>query len=113
MVRYRLQEATKQEIKIETGITPESSSPDIKSGIFSTNPHLVEMGPFRRGGPPTRLLEHLHTLCMWLALVGFALALAGALCYAWARLPRSASIFASVCMAVSWLAALVAFFATL
>ena len=111
-MRYRLQEATKQEIKIEQGYTPEASSPELKTGIFTTNPHLEEIGPFR-GGPPTRLLEHLHTLCMWLALVGFALALAGALCYAWARLSRSASIFATVCMAVSWLAALVAFFATL
>lgn len=112
-MRYRLQEATKQEIKIETGLTPTSSSPAFKTGILSTNPHLEEMGPFRRGGPPTRLLEHLHTLCMWLALVGFVLALAGALCYAWARLSRSAGIFASVCMAVSWAAAFIAFFVTL
>ncbi|KAI0717468.1 hypothetical protein C8Q72DRAFT_891508 [Fomitopsis betulina] len=113
LVRYRLREATKQEIKIETGLTPDSSSPELKTGVLSTNPHLEEMGPFRRGGPPTHLLEHLHTLCMWLALVGFVLALAGALCYAWARLSRSASIFASACMAVSWAAAFLAFFVTL
>ncbi|KAH9912518.1 uncharacterized protein B0H18DRAFT_889860 [Fomitopsis serialis] len=112
-VRYRLKEAAKEEIKIETGITPTSSKSALKTGIWTANPHLEEMGPFRRGGPPTRLLEHLHTLCMWLALVGFALALAGALCYTWARLSRSASIFASVCMAVSWLAALGAVFIAL
>lgn len=113
LVRYRLKEAAKEEIKIETGITPTSSNPVLKTGIWTANPHLEEMGPFRRGGPPTRLLEHLHTLCMWLALVGFALALAGALCYTWARLSRSASIFASACMAVSWLAALGALFIAL
>ncbi|KAH9834115.1 uncharacterized protein C8Q71DRAFT_771196 [Rhodofomes roseus] len=105
LVRYRLKEATKEEIKIETGITPASSHPDLKTGIWSTNPHLEEMGPFR-GGPPTRLLEHLHTLCMWLALVGFALALAGALCYTWARLSLSASVFATACLGVAWFAAI-------
>ncbi|KAH9920903.1 uncharacterized protein B0H18DRAFT_1022596 [Fomitopsis serialis] len=113
LVRYRLKEAAKEEIKIETGITPTSSKSALKTGIWTANPHLEEMGPFRRGGPPTRLLEHLHTLCMWLAVVGFALALAGALCYTWARLSRSASIFASACMAVSWFAALGAVFIAL
>ncbi|KZT72252.1 hypothetical protein DAEQUDRAFT_809150 [Daedalea quercina L-15889] len=114
LVRYRLKEATKAEIKIETGITPTSTDGNVKaSGIFTTNPHLEEIGPFRRGGPPTRLLEHLHALCMWLAVVGFALALAGALAYTWSRLSRSAGIFASTCLGVAWLAAVAAFIVTL
>lgn len=68
---------------------------------WTMNPHIERAGPFH-GGSPTRLLEYCHTLCIWFSLVGFILALVGGLCYSWARLPQSASIVASVCLAVCW-----------
>ncbi|OCH90610.1 hypothetical protein OBBRIDRAFT_793166 [Obba rivulosa] len=106
LIRYRLREVTREEVKIESGITPISSHSQLADGaktsgaIWSSRPQLEAVGPFRRGTPPTHLLDHCHTLCMWLAAVGFVLAMAGVLCFAWARLPRSGSIFASVCMGI-------------
>lgn len=102
LVRYRLREAKREELKVELGVSPLDGSRSSDPPVWSANPHLEQVGPFRRGTPPTHLLEHCHGLCMWLAAIGFALALTGVLCYSWARLPRSASIFASICMAVCW-----------
>ncbi|KAH8087795.1 hypothetical protein BXZ70DRAFT_533173 [Cristinia sonorae] len=96
LVRYRLKEATREERKVEEGHANGSEG----IHIFSTNPHLEPFGPFRRGQPPTHLLENCHTLCMWLSAVGFVLALAGVVCFTWALLPGSVSIFASTCMGV-------------
>ncbi len=45
--------------------------------ILSSNPHLEEVGPFKRWEPPTHLLDHCHTLCLWLAMMGFSLSFAG------------------------------------
>ncbi|KAF8817450.1 hypothetical protein BYT27DRAFT_7126188 [Phlegmacium glaucopus] len=64
--------------------------------IYSTNPRLVHVGPFRNGQPPTELLSRCRSLCIFLSFVGFLFALIGALSFAWGRLPRSVSIFASV-----------------
>ncbi|CCM06464.1 uncharacterized protein FIBRA_08729 [Fibroporia radiculosa] len=118
LIRYRLKEAKRAEDVIESGPpqpTPHTSpfatppqppaklqtqSTNAPAGIWSTSPHLEQVGPFSRSKPPTSLLEHCHSLCMWLAAVGFVLALAGVLCYSWSRLPRSASILSSVCMGV-------------
>ncbi|CCM05210.1 uncharacterized protein FIBRA_07420 [Fibroporia radiculosa] len=114
LVRYRIEEAKHEEDVIESSHAPpcvadpeadakahqRSDSRSSSVHIWSTNPHLEQVGPFRRGKPPTALLEHCHSLCMWLATVGFVLALAGVLCYTWSRLPHSASIFASACMGV-------------
>ncbi|TCD66744.1 hypothetical protein EIP91_000985 [Steccherinum ochraceum] len=100
LVRYRLNEATRAERKVEAGLAKSQSSGATSHPIFSTNPHLEPIGPFRRGHPPTHLLENCHTLCMWLAAVGFVLALAGVVCFTWALLPGSVSIFASTCMGV-------------
>ncbi|EMD33154.1 hypothetical protein CERSUDRAFT_118216 [Gelatoporia subvermispora B] len=111
LVRYRLKEATREEVKIESGLSPISTrdmpsnigrtdSKDLPRPIWSSRPQLEAVGPFRRGKPPTHLLDHCHTLCMWLAATGFLLAMAGVVSFAWARLPRSGSIFASACMAV-------------
>ena len=69
------------------------------SSVWSSNPHLEQVGPFRRGRPPTHLLDHCHSLCMWLSAIGFVFALVGVMCFAWARLPRSAAVFASACLA--------------
>ena len=59
--------------------------------IFSADPRLEAVGPFRRGKPPTHLLESCHTLCMLLSVLGFIMAMVGVLCYGWAMLPRSSS----------------------
>ncbi|KAH8087794.1 hypothetical protein BXZ70DRAFT_533150 [Cristinia sonorae] len=99
LIRYRLREAKREEHKIEDGATSKGTAHN-ESHIFSSNPHLEPFGPFRRGQPPTHLLANCHALCMWLSAVGFVLALVGVLCFAWAQLPSSVSIFASVCMGV-------------
>lgn len=67
--------------------------------IYSSNPHLVQVGPFQ-GHPPTHLLGRCHALCVVLTVVGFALALMGILCFAWDRLPLSVSISSSAFMAL-------------
>ncbi|PIL33519.1 hypothetical protein GSI_04142 [Ganoderma sinense ZZ0214-1] len=94
LIRYKLSVAKREERKIEGGVGTVSSS-----SVWSANPHLEQVGPFRRGTPPTHLLDHCHSLCMWLSAIGFALAIAGVMCFAWSRLALSASIFASVCCA--------------
>ena len=73
-------------------------SAETTSSVWSSNPHLEQVGPFRRGRPPTHLLDHCHSLCMWLSAIGFVFALVGVMCFAWARLAGSAGVFASVCM---------------
>ncbi|KZT72250.1 hypothetical protein DAEQUDRAFT_722901 [Daedalea quercina L-15889] len=108
LIRYRLKEATDEELQVESRESSESARPWLRdvspsTSVWSMNPHIAQVGPFR-DRPPTRLLEHCHTLCMWFSLSGFVLALVGGLCYSWARLPQSASIVASVCLAVCWLA---------
>lgn len=108
LIRYKLTVAKREERKVESGLADaarssegthvqtESDSPP----IFSSDPHLEQVGPFRRGQPPTHLLDHCHSLCMWLSAVGFVLALVGVLAFAWARLALSSGIFASACVAV-------------
>ena len=66
--------------------------------IWSTNPHLVQVGPFQRQ-PPILLLARSHSLCVFLAFVGFVLALMGTISFAWDRLPLSVSVFATSSMA--------------
>ncbi|PFH52151.1 hypothetical protein AMATHDRAFT_57498 [Amanita thiersii Skay4041] len=65
--------------------------------IWSTNPHLVQVGPFKTQ-PPTNLLNRCHLLCVLLAALGFALAMAGIGCFAWSRHPLGASIFTLACL---------------
>ncbi|KAI0645411.1 hypothetical protein C8Q79DRAFT_1119160 [Trametes meyenii] len=114
LIRYKLTVAKREERKVETGLADAATGRDATRGeraagaattssgssdvplIFSSDPHLEQVGPFRRGQPPTHLLDHCHSLCMWMAAVGFVLALVGVLCFAWARLARSGGIFASV-----------------
>ncbi|CAL1711455.1 unnamed protein product [Somion occarium] len=108
LIRYRLKEATRAEIKIETGQV--DSPRDIP--IFTSNPHLETVGWFRRPQPPIHLLENCHTLCMWLAHIGFSLALTSVVCFSWARLPLGVSIFVSVGVGACSLASVVAFIAS-
>lgn len=65
--------------------------------IWSTNPHLVQLGPFNYG-PPTELLSRCHSLCVFLAFLGFLLVIIGLISFAWDRLPSSIGISASVAM---------------
>jgi len=98
LVRYKVREAVKQELKVEGApLTPSSTFSSSRPGIFSRNPHLVQMGPFAESIPPINLLRHCHTLCIWLAAIGFVLALMGVICFSWQRLPFSVSVFSSVC----------------
>ncbi|CDO69311.1 hypothetical protein BN946_scf184976.g30 [Trametes cinnabarina] len=107
LIRYKLTVAKREERKVESGLANAASpagsrvstEPNLPP-IFSSKPHLEQVGPFRRGQPPTHLLDHCHSLCMWLAAVGFVLALVGVLAFAWARLALSSGVFASICVAV-------------
>ncbi|KAF7792748.1 hypothetical protein EIP86_003846 [Pleurotus ostreatoroseus] len=113
LVRFRLNEAAREELKVErVGNAKRSLSPDFETfpGIFSSNPHLEPVGPFRKGQPPTHLLERCHTISMFLALIGFILALVGVLCYVWYSLPFSAGVASSLCVGVCVTASLVAVF---
>lgn len=71
----------------------------VQRAIYSTNPHLVQVGPFQ-GKPPTHLLGRCHTFCIILTALGFVLALMGILCFAWDRLPLSVSVSSSFFMAM-------------
>jgi hypothetical protein len=63
--------------------------------IWSTNPRLVQVGPFQRS-PPTELLARCYSLCVILSFVGFVLALTGAILFTWDKLPRSISITTTI-----------------
>ncbi|EIW80370.1 hypothetical protein CONPUDRAFT_82632 [Coniophora puteana RWD-64-598 SS2] len=77
-----------------------SGSEPMEPPIFSRNPHLEQVGPFWLGGRPSQhLLGRMHSLCVLLATLGFALAIMGILCYGWARQPREVSIFATTILA--------------
>lgn len=65
--------------------------------IWSTNPRLVQVGPFQRK-PPTELLSRCHSLCVFLTFLGFIFAIIGLISFAWNQLPLSIGIAASVAM---------------
>lgn len=70
--------------------------------ILSTNPELVQVGPFRRNAP-IHILGRFHSLCIQLSFIGFALALMGIICFAWAKHPLSVSVFVTIAMGASLL----------
>ena len=121
LVRYKLIEAKKEELKAEgiAHLSPTStkhrdvektadhntrhSSPRDTSAepVQSCNPRLEQVGPFFSSKqPPTHLLSRCHALCISLASVGFVLALLGIVCYAWAVQPVSVAAFSSGIFAV-------------
>jgi hypothetical protein len=65
--------------------------------IYSTNPRLVQVGPFHRN-PPTELLSRCHSLCVFLTFLGFLFAITGLISFSWNQLPTSIGIAASVSM---------------
>ena len=68
--------------------------------IWSTNPRLVQAGPFKTKAP-TGLLSRCHSLCVFLTFLGFFLAIIGLVSFSWDRLPVSIGIGASVAMGFS------------
>ncbi|KAF8439754.1 hypothetical protein L210DRAFT_3480196 [Boletus edulis BED1] len=71
--------------------------------VFSADPHIEQVVPCLPHASSHRLLSRTHGLCVFLAVVGFILAIIGILCYAWAFQPASVSIFASVSLGVALL----------
>lgn len=67
--------------------------------VWSSNPHLVQVGPFQ-GKPPANILGRCHSLSIFLATVGFVLAVAGIGCFAWAKQTQSVSIFTIIVIAI-------------
>ena len=65
--------------------------------IWSTNPRLVQVGPFKMKAP-IELLSRCHSLCVFLTFLGFLLAIMGLLSFSWDRLPLSIGIGASVAL---------------
>lgn len=87
LIRYKLTIAKREERKAESGLAngavESTGSVDAPNGggsasgeasrtttsssmdpIWSSNPHLEQVGPFRRGQALTHLLDHCHSLCM-------------------------------------------------
>lgn len=67
--------------------------------IWSSNPHLIQVGPF--GQPPTNVLGRCHSLSVFLATVGFVLGVTGIACFAWSRQSLSTSIFTTTCIGIT------------
>ncbi|KAF8841678.1 hypothetical protein BDN67DRAFT_1010354 [Paxillus ammoniavirescens] len=76
---------------------PQRGSFLVELPIISTNPHIEQVGPFM-STISSQLLSRIHMLCVSFAAIGFVLAIAGIICYAWALHPRSVSIFTSACL---------------
>ena len=123
LVRFRLHEASRQEVKAEHPADHKTDHPDQAAGsvseknpkpgdapIWSANPQLDQVGPLRRGKPPTHLLEICHTLCMIFSVLGFILAMVGVLCYAWAMLPVSSQVLCTVSIGVCLSTSVIAIF---
>ncbi|KAF9061818.1 hypothetical protein BDP27DRAFT_1337620 [Rhodocollybia butyracea] len=64
-------------------------------GIWSSDPRLVQIGPFQRQ-PPVNLLSRCHTLCLITTALGFIFAIVGVLCYSWENQATSVAIVTSV-----------------
>jgi len=110
LVRYNLKEA--KEEQNATNSNDGHSTPLARDGtqqslaqylklqpVWTTNPHLEQVGPFQRK-PPTHLLSRVHNLCILLTFSGFALALLGIVSFAWAQNPISVGVVASVTTAI-------------
>ncbi|EKM53385.1 uncharacterized protein PHACADRAFT_186064 [Phanerochaete carnosa HHB-10118-sp] len=122
LVRFRVHEANQQEIKVEqkleNGSAPGPENHKLEPGqtipplsgvpVWSANPTLEQVGPLRRGKPPTHLLENCHTLCMILSVVGFVLAMVGIMSYVWAMLPWSSRVLSTVTIGLSVVSSVVA-----
>ncbi|KAF9501370.1 hypothetical protein BDN71DRAFT_1380121 [Pleurotus eryngii] len=118
LIRYKVKQAGKQELKAQAAAMADPVHGDMKAflpsqsrhstesspepPILSTNPELVQVGPFRRNAP-IHILGRFHSLCIQLSFIGFALALMGIICFAWAKHPLSVSVFVTIAMGASLL----------
>ncbi|KAJ6593459.1 hypothetical protein B0H19DRAFT_1090392 [Mycena capillaripes] len=105
LVRYNLKEA--KEEQNEADVSGPANPPSHSQGrartegslfvqpVWTTNPHLEQIGPFQRK-PPTHLLSRCHNLCILLTFIGFGMALLGILAFAWAQNPVSVGVVTSV-----------------
>lgn len=147
LVRYKLEEAKKEEAKAEGHLpspshtqsqhtlphpltrrkqsTKSQAQPDVEKTadqtpglqrvrspsmysdpVYSCNPRLEQVYGFTKH-PPTDLMRRCHGLCIFLATVGFALALMGTVCYAWAVQPTSVAVFSTAIMGLCLVSAAV------
>ncbi|KAF8554256.1 hypothetical protein OG21DRAFT_1412899, partial [Imleria badia] len=105
LISYKLREATREEMIVEGIALVESPLTKSTNGlipmeppIFSANPHIEQVVPFMSNISSHQLLSRTHAICVFLAALGFVLALVGIICYSWALQPNAVSIFASVCL---------------
>ena len=70
------------------------SVPHLEPPIISSHPHVEQVGPFSS----SHLLSKTHTLCIVFAAIGFVLAIAGIVLYAWAVQPIEVSVFTTACL---------------
>ncbi|KAJ6631579.1 hypothetical protein B0H10DRAFT_1979433 [Mycena sp. CBHHK59/15] len=124
LVRYNLKEAKEEEM--EVALAPGSKTPPPQPSqlnrpettqsigsvfnklqpVWTTNPHLEQVGPFQRK-PPTHLLSRCHNLCILLTFIGFVLALLGIVAFAWNQQTIAVAVvtFASTgicCAGAAW-----------
>ncbi|KAG6332349.1 hypothetical protein ID866_6740 [Astraeus odoratus] len=83
---------------------PRMASLHVEPPILSRNPHLEQVGLLWFRDISSHLLDKIHTLCILFAALGFVLALAGIVLYAWAIQPRAVSVFATACLGGAFLA---------
>ncbi|KAG6377913.1 hypothetical protein JVT61DRAFT_14702 [Boletus reticuloceps] len=97
--------------KFNTTTVPEGNNRNgvhpMERPVFSADPHIEQVVPFLSHASSHRLLSRTHGVCVFLASLGFILAIIGILSYAWALQPASVSIFASACLGVALLAMVV------
>ncbi|KAJ7496889.1 hypothetical protein FB451DRAFT_1209137 [Mycena latifolia] len=108
LVRYNLKEAKEEQTQVTGSPPPGGNDAHLQAHsnplsrpqpVWTTNPHLEQVGPFQRK-PPTHLLSRCHNLCILLTFAGFGLALLGILAFAWAENPISVGVVTSVSTAV-------------
>ena len=94
-----------------TTSTPQHSGTNgsnlVKPPVFSTIPHFEQVTSFASNITSHRVLNRTHAVCIFLAAVGFVLAIIGILCYSWALAPKSVGIFTSACLGFALLTTLI------
>ncbi|KAJ7502996.1 hypothetical protein B0H11DRAFT_613856 [Mycena galericulata] len=105
LVRYNLKEAKQEQSQTDATPGPANGSRARSTpltrpqAVWTTNPHLEEVGPFQMK-PPVHLLARCHNLCILLTFAGFGLALLGILAFAWGQNPLSVGVVTSVSTAL-------------
>jgi len=102
LVRYKVKEAKEEEAKEEGKSEKERSQAKDnarKQGqLWSSNPHIEQVGYFMPRRPPGSLLQQTHSIAVITAFSGFVFSIVGMVCYAWSQQARSVSIFSSACV---------------